>query len=143
MYVQKEDVLPPVTGTYETLSFAVIYNLALSWQLSGLAATNNEASRTEKLRKAMALYEHANRIMANGRVARDPLQYMATVCNMGVLYAYFHNEDRAAACEQMLLSAVMCCIDSGYNHPAWDSLLEGFLAKAMPMLLAPLAAAAA
>lgn len=142
IYLENANVLPPLASTYETLSYAVIYNLALAWQLSGLA-TVDELSRISMLRKALCLYEKTTNIMANGRVEGDPLLYMSVICNMGALHSCFEDKENEASCQELLLSAIMCCIYSGYRNPQWGVLLEGFLSNVMLRFLPPVAASAA
>lgn len=131
MCIQNTEAFQPSCSTFETLSYVVIYNLALAWQLSGIAADDDE-SRTVKLRKALKLYEHSNKILANGKVAIDLLQHMAVLCNMGAIYDFF-KDARAAACQESLLSAAMYCIDTGYQRPELGETLQGLLSNAMPI----------
>ncbi len=141
--IQNVAELMPDTASFEAVSFAVLYNLALSWQLSGLAVTE-QATRSSLLRKAVSLYEHANRIVKTGHVLDGvPLLYMGLLCNMGTLYVTLQEHNKATACQELLLSAVMCCIQNSHRERSWNSLLDGFLSHVMQRLFADSAAPAA
>jgi hypothetical protein len=141
VYIQNVDALLPITNTFEALSYVVIYNLALAFQLSGLAA-DDDALRTVRLRKALWLYEHTNKILQHGKFVADPLHYMAVLCNMGAIYNFFNEDARAAVCQESLLSAAMHCIVGGIKRPAqWASIVEVFLSN-MRLVTAGVAPAA-
>lgn len=140
---QGADPLPVTVETLETISYVAVFNLALAWQLRGLSATN-QASQDTMLSKALSLYEHAIKIFRNGHVRGEPVHYMAVLCNMGTIHSCANDVEKSIACQNQLLSAVMCCIESRYSGgPQWDGILEGFLLNVMPTLMTPTAASAA
>ena len=124
----------PSSGTYEVLSYVVLYNLALSWHLSGISSVGNDAVRNVRLQKALDLYGHANSVMTNGQIEANPLHYMGMLCNIGQICSVQGNIEQAEACFRLLLSAIMCLVDSGVgaeNH----TQLEGFISNVMPIIL--------
>jgi hypothetical protein len=128
--IQNGTELLPGTSTYESLSFVVVYNLALAWHLKSVMFATDEASKTSMLRKALALYEHTTKIMSNGTLSGDPLPYMALACNMGALCLDLGCTQRFRACQSALLSTILCCVDGEYTTSNWDLLLDGFLSNA-------------
>ena len=129
--VQNGDELLPGPETYDTLSFVVIYNLALTWHLKAATAAIDHHLRVSVLRKALALYEYATKIMANGSLNGDPLPSMALASNMGALCLDLGCVKRSKAYQVALLSTVLWCVDGKYNFPNDDKLLDGFLANAL------------
>ena len=129
--VQNGDELLPGPETYDTLSFVVIYNLALSWHLKATTTDVDHHVRVSVLWKALALYEYATKILANGVLNGDPLPSMALASNMGALCLDLGCAKRSKAYQAALLSTILCCVDGKYNFPNYDSLLDGFLANAL------------
>jgi tetratricopeptide (TPR) repeat protein len=146
IYVISSNELSPSAQACEILSFAVLYNLALCWHLWAVCMVGDDSSRRARLGKAQILYQHANNIMYDGRVEANSLHYMvmAIVCNIGHIYCCLGETKQAEASFQLLLSAVLCLVDSGAcNDPKSLAQLEGFICSVLPIILTQQSAPAA
>jgi hypothetical protein len=140
--VHNSDQLLLDCRSYEMLSFVVIYNLALTWHLHGVLTVGNDSLRNTRLHRALSLYQHANSIMTNCRTEAVTLLYMAIVCNIGHIYGCLGEDAKAKDSSQLLLSAILCLVDSGAD-PEHSIELEGFISNVMPIILKQASAAAA
>jgi hypothetical protein len=73
-------------------------------------------------------------VMTNGQIEANPFHYMAILCNIGQIYSFQGDTAKAEACFRLLLSAILCLVDSGVgaeNH----AQLEGFISNVMPIIL--------
>lgn len=124
--------LPLTTQTGETLSFIVVYNLALAWHLWGLEASEIEEKQLF-LRKALNLYRLAHGIIINGRMTVKPSHFMALVSNTGHAHICLGDIDRANACFHLLLGTLMCVVDQGGQHAC--EFLDGFIFNVASLIL--------
>lgn len=130
--------------TYETMSCALLYNLALCWHLSGLSTLDCDAEQDEKLRKAQKLYIHAKEIMTRCNVQVNPFHYMAVVGNLGQAYLRLGNFTKCDECQKLLLSAIMWFVDGKpKNLQRQKSWLDGFISNVTPQLSSVVSAPAA
>ena len=119
-------------------SAAIIFNLALTYQLQ--AATLTSTRRSSPLTKAVKLYEMAHNfareISLLERTEVNPLFIMATINNMAIVYDSLHN-DRASTCMlKHLLSTIMRLSDCGLivSEIATSSQYDGFLRNVSPLV---------
>jgi tetratricopeptide (TPR) repeat protein len=114
---------------YVKSSFILLYNLALSHQLSALDGDDT----AKRLRKALALYELAYTIQMTEDIELTALQTMAMVNNLGQIHTALDNEENARQCFQHLLSTIMFLNDCGERDSVEQ--MEGFIANVMPLII--------
>lgn len=111
-----------------TVSFIMLYNLALTHHLS--AVDGSLCMKT--LRKALSLYELAYAIQSTEELELSVLQTMAIVNNIGQIHIALGQEKEAKSCFEHLLSTIMFVSDCG----GIDSMenLDGFMCNVMSLI---------
>jgi tetratricopeptide (TPR) repeat protein len=110
-----------------TLSFILLYNLALAYHLSAI----DGQLCLKKLEKALSLYELAYAIQTT---ELSILQTMAIVNNLGHIHTALGNQEQSQLCFKHLLSTVMLLKDYGEEGESVDSL-DGFILNCLPLIL--------
>jgi hypothetical protein len=124
----------------ETLSFVLLYNLALAYHLRGL---KDRLLRNVHLSTALTLYEHAHAMLTiDEGMDVSSLHIMAIASNLGHVHALLGHERRANICFQHLLSVILYVVDCG-EGTSNDLKLDGFFCNIMPMIASKVTAAAA
>jgi len=134
--------MPPCYKLYASLSYIMLYNLALTHHIQAVEA-ENEVSLT-KLRKALWLYEAALSIQMKENISLTVMQTMAIVNNIGHIHSVRKDTEKARDCFQRLLSAIMIvkdCIAEEQQESMQQ--LDGFLANVSPLILKQSCAGAA
>jgi tetratricopeptide (TPR) repeat protein len=112
-----------------TLSFILLYNLALTHHLSAI----DGQLCLKKLQKALSLYELAYTLQMTEDIELSMLQTMAIVNNLGQIHTALGNQDQSQSCFEHLLSTIMLLKDYG-DRESVDSL-DGFILNCMPLIL--------
>jgi hypothetical protein len=124
----------------ETLSFVLLYNLALAYHLRGLT---DRLSRNAYLSTALTLYEHAHAMLTiDEGMDVSSLHIMAIASNLGHVHALLGHKRRANVCFQHLLSVILYVVDCG-EGTSKELNLEGFFCNIMPIIATKVTAAAA
>jgi tetratricopeptide (TPR) repeat protein len=110
-----------------TLSFILLYNLALAYHLSAI----DGQLCLKKLEKALSLYDLAYAIQ---KTELSILQIMAIVNNLGHIHTALGNQEQSQLCFKHLLSTVMLLKDYGEEGESVDSL-DGFILNCLPLIL--------
>lgn len=115
---------PECYDYYVSLSFIILFNLALAYHLRGLAT---ECQRT--LRKALRLYEMAYTVHIKEDLTLTALQAMAIVNNMGQIHAELGSSENSQECFQSLLSTFMYV--QGAAHEEARNHMDGFVTNVL------------
>ena len=101
----------------------------------GLQSTDEETNR-RYLRKALSIYQHADSIVATGRLPLS-LQQMALMCNIGHIFSALGKEAKAQRQYQSLLSSMLFVIAGNSNAALdiQDRQFRLFASSILPMLL--------
>lgn len=109
------------------ISFALLYNLALSHHAWGKATTSQC-----RLRKALSFYELACTVQVTADFEISPLQSMAISNNMGLIYSDLEEVDTAFYYFRFLLDSVVSFRQTSTDA---DETLDTFVGNALPFLL--------
>jgi hypothetical protein len=154
--------LPLWTDHVTELSFIIIFNLALGYQLQANSirrCSNDDEEEQEQrhrwslLHKSKSLYEIAYELMMSKPEAFSVNLSLVVSNNLGQILQATHDHERAHSCFSHLLSIVMYLKDCG-GMDDWSSsssstssgklsLLDGFLKSTTYLVLQPATAAAA
>ena len=115
----------------EYLSYAIIFNLALAQHLNFM-----ESKSENSLRKAISLYEFAQRLLVLQNLEVSALHPMAILNNLGHAHDCLRNVSKAHMCFKQLLMAIMYVTESGESCAALvgDLTLDGFFRNALPLV---------
>jgi hypothetical protein len=124
----------------ETLSFVLLYNLALAYHLRGV---KEKLLRKVYLSTAVSLYEHAHAMLTiDEGMDLSSLHVMAIASNLGHVHALLGHKKRADICFQHLLSVILYVVDCG-EGTSKELKLDGFFCNIMPLIATKTTAAAA
>jgi tetratricopeptide (TPR) repeat protein len=137
LYIQSRPTDHTSYTYYVKSSFMLLYNLALTHQLSALSGYNTQV----RLQKALNLYELAYNIQATENIQLTVLQVMAIANNLGQIHTALGDEEKSRMCFQHLLGYIMFLSACG----DCDSLkqMEGFISNVMHLILVGASAPAA
>eukprot|EP00934_Nitzschia_sp_Nitz4_P005781 Nitzschia sp. Nitz4//scaffold37_size175936//92195//92905//NITZ4_002050-RA/size175936-processed-gene-0.191-mRNA-1//1//CDS//3329549800//5771//frame0 len=116
----------------EVASYAILYNLALSYHLKGMTMEDTE-ERLPLLRKGLTLYEHAHHILSSKVLDVSLIHAMAIASNLGHIHHLLRDETRSRLCFQHLLSTIVYVVNCGQfgEHMV---VPDGFFSNVMPLL---------
>jgi hypothetical protein len=128
------------------LSYAIIYNLALCHHLRAISE-NSSSIHEGSVKRAIALYKHAQKLLMSPSMKLDVLHTLAIVNNLGHAYHLLHKETTAKLCFRRLLKAIMVISENDQSHPRLQARnrlpLDGFLSNVMSLLMVSSSAAPA
>lgn len=122
--------------SYISMSFIVLFNLALSHHLSAIKLNMPHGN----LNKALTLYELAYALQMREQIPLPIIYCMALVNNLGLIHKSMKHESSSRQCFEHLLATIMLIITSGqgtqFDHA------DGFLSNVTSLLLSVSAPAA-
>jgi hypothetical protein len=116
---------------YDTLSYVVLYNLALAHHLRAMQELDPR-SLLFRLQKALTLYEHAHQVLMNHEIEVTLMHTMAITSNLGHIQHVLGNESKASMCFQHLLSTILYVVDCGEGQKLQS--LDGFFRNVMNLV---------
>ena len=122
------------------LSFALIYNLALTYQLQS-HSTACERQRRERLGKSKQLYELAYTLLHSEEADFGMEMPLVLANNLGHVLKDLNDHRHAEQCFELLLSTMIFFMDFGVDLD--DSEMDGFIRSTSHLVLKEKAAAAA
>jgi hypothetical protein len=124
-----------------TLSFIIMFNLALSHHLKGNSSEG--VSSRKSLEIAKRLYELTFQMQAQ-EVETNLLLMSSLLNNLSLVHKALDNQHEAEQCDQLLLSALLLLVDMGEMSRDSGSDLYGFMGNVMHLMIkgAPVASAA-
>ena len=115
------------------LSTAIIFNLALTYQLAGEQQAREQKNNTVFLQKAAKLYELAHSLHSEENMASANF-ILAAANNLGLIYHELHDTQMSKRYFQHLLTTLMFLVDCGQSGTA-SRHLDGFIRNATSQLL--------
>ena len=115
------------------LSTAIIFNLALTYQLAGEQQAREQKNNTVFLQKAAKLYELAHSLHAEENMASANF-ILAAANNLGLIYHELRDTQMSKRYFQHLLTTLMFLVDCGQSGTA-SRHLDGFIRNATSQLL--------
>lgn len=112
-----------------SLTFTIIYNLALSYQLNAIATD----MAPKKLRKALSFYELVYNIQKTENMVLPLMQTMAIINNIGQLHIALNNNEKAQQCFHNLLHTIVI-IKYGGEYEISEEI-DLFMVNALPHVL--------
>jgi hypothetical protein len=115
----------------EVISYAILYNLALTHHLESIDEPNQVLQRS-LLHKSLALYEHAHHMLMKQDIDAPFLHTMALASNLGHTNHMLGDEERENLCFEYLLSTILYLVY--YGEAEQINELDGFLTNIMPLI---------
>jgi tetratricopeptide (TPR) repeat protein len=151
-YIYQEPILiantinseDPDYCTVATLSFIMLFNIALAYHLSGIKNDKDTYTARRKFEVAKKLYGLAFAMQEreeemdslNSLGVDHHLLVMALVNNLSVVMKALNQEHEAMTkCDQCLLSSVLSIVDMGGVVPAMSDILNGFIGNVMYLII--------
>ena len=115
MYIYSSPIIVPsnsiedISNDLLLVNVIVSFNLGLAFLESARYGTNNTSEESNhRLLQALKLFQYSFRLQrARGKTPQSPLFFMATVNNIGFLYATLGEIHHAKECFQQLLALLM------------------------------------
>jgi tetratricopeptide (TPR) repeat protein len=133
------------TTTSTFLSFAVIFNLAISYHMQSCGREEQQHQHTEKrkflLEKSKHLYELGYRLLRSEDVSFSVRISLVLTNNLGQVLKNLQEHQQADLCFERLLSTVMFLMDCGADDELYE--IDGFIRNTSHLVLKNPAASAA
>jgi len=103
----------------KTLSFALVFNLALGFHQSALhhkTSTTSMLKIQKRFLKALAFYKLALGMYENGEVSLGIMEAIAIANNQAHIYTTVNEVELADACYHQVLSHIMLAADKGHRE---------------------------
>jgi hypothetical protein len=145
-YIYKEPavcVTDKVSGDEYIVSFTIIFNLSLCFQLEGIENKDKSSSR-KNLNVSKRLYETAFEMQVQSK-GTNLLLTLALMNNLSLVNKALNNQYEAAQYNQLLLCALLQIVDRGGAVTEENKkVLDGFMGNVMHLVMnqAPVAPAA-
>jgi tetratricopeptide (TPR) repeat protein len=105
-FIFRFPIKPKPGLTVVGMSVLTMFNLALALHLSGL-----EDQHSQRLEKALSIYEYAFQIQAQEDVDLSDIFPLAILNNLGHVHTLLQNHEKAELCFQNLLSCMLYILD--------------------------------
>jgi hypothetical protein len=123
---------------YVLQTYGILYNLALCLHLKAscnTAATKDQKDQNAKaLRKALALYQHAQSLATISELGLGPLYHMSILSNIGHVHCCLGDDHQAQVCFQRLMSAIVFLVHHDRVDDEILCRLERFIFNTMPAI---------
>jgi tetratricopeptide (TPR) repeat protein len=124
----------PGLRTFAVVSFVLVFNLALTYNLAGLHQIQRDSSlSTKRLGTALRLYELAFELQSREGLP-NPIISAAIVNNLALVHKSLKNEEKSEQCYQLLVNTLFWIADNnlGSTHRA---VLDRFLGNVMHLIM--------
>ena len=115
------------------LAYCILYNLALTHHLHAVSVQDPHKS-WKHMQKAASLYELAHNLHVSEHIPQTYIETMAMINNLGHVFHFLGEIDKADKCSKHLLSCLMVVLDIS-DHGSDNEIVEGFLGNVLPLIV--------